>query len=376
MPVKGLIKRALFPVVGALTYLEIPFRHHRVGIGREEAVAVIDRVSPRPRCSVAAHNEISPQYDLMVVVPVYNVAPYLEACIESMLTQRTTHTFHIVLVDDGSTDGSANILKRYSTNSDVTVLSKENGGISSARNAGLRHIRGRYVMFVDSDDIVAPNAFETMLDMAYRWDADAVEGSVEFFNDDGVVEVQRRSRSRTSADKIKDLRGQPWAKLYRGSLFEDIQYPEGCLYEDSILAYCVHPRITRAYAVNDIVYRYRVNPQGITVTSRKLVKSLDTVWITDYLFPYFVEHYSDTGKMEQLIMLIDQIALNHKRTEGMEKNVREAVFAVSCSWFHQYFNRQDANLLHGKRRMLAVAVEAGDYGAYELVCSRWRFLNN
>ena len=337
MPVKGLIKRALSPAVDVLTYLEMPLRHHRVNISREEAVAVIDKISPRPQCSIMAHNEVSPQYDLMVVVPVYNVAPYLEACIESMLAQHTAYTFHIVLVDDGSTDGSTDILKQYAENNNITVISKENGGIASARNTGLRHICGEYIMFVDSDDIVAPNAFETLLGMAYRYDADAVEGSVEFFNDGGCVEVQRRDQSYSRTDTIRDLRGQPWAKLYRGTLFEDIQYPEGCLYEDSILAYCIHPRIARAYSVSDIVYRYRVNPQGITVTSKKLAKALDTVWITDYLFPYYMEHYPNTGKAEQLTTLIDQIALNHKRIKSVEENVHRAVFAVSCTWFHQYF---------------------------------------
>ena len=380
MSLKKLIKCMLSPIVYALTYLEIPFRHYRINISRKEAVTVITEIMPRHKFSITTHNDLltPPQYDLMVIVPVYNVAPYLTACIESMLTQRTTYTYHIVIVDDGSTDESSSILQHYETNDSITIISKENGGLSSARNAALRYICGKYIMFVDSDDIVAPNAFETMLSTAYRWDADAVEGSVEVFNGNDTVQVQQRKQSTNANDTTHNLRGEAWAKLYRGSLFEDIQFPEGYLFEDSILTYCIHPRIKHAYTVSDVVYRYRLNPHGITFTSKKRPKALDTIWITDYLFPYYMEHYPSISKTEKLTALIYQIIFNYKRTENMEPNVKQAIFAMSCWWFHQYFNRQDADVAFTcwKYKMLCLSLETHDYGLYRLLCSRWSFLNN
>lgn len=374
MRIKALLKRALRPVIRIATYIEFPLKHRIMPIDAHQAIDYINTVHREQECSITAHNAIDMRYDLMIIVPVYNVAQYLEECIKSILTQHTQYSFHIVIVDDGSTDGSSDILRQFQNNEHITLISKKNGGLSSARNAGLRNIIGKYIMFVDSDDVVAPSAFETMLNMAFQWDADAVEGSVEFFDGKDVVEIQSRKHSQNAADITKSLRGQAWAKLYRGELFRDIQYPEGFLYEDSILAYCVHPRIKRAYTVSNTVYRYRLNPTGITRTSKVLTKSLDTVWITDSLFRYYTEHYPNVPKDERLATLIDQIALNYKRTELLDYSVLQSVFAISCSWMQHYFDDDDATLLRGKKRVLAKALIKHDYGQYQLICSRWRFL--
>lgn len=374
MPVKRFFKRLLLPLVQMETYVEIPMRHHRISVDRDLAISRINSVRPRRECAIVAHNTINMRYDLMVIVPVYNVSSYLEQCIDSILSQGTHYSFHIVIVDDGSNDGSSDILKRYQNNESITLISKTNGGLSSARNAALRHIIGRYIMFVDSDDIVAPHAFETMLDMAFKWDADAVEGSVEFFKERSIVEVQKRKQSVDKDDTTSYLRGQAWAKLYRGELFRNIQYPEGYLYEDSIHEYCIHPKITRAYTISDVVYKYRLNPSGITQTSKVQPKSLDTIWITDSLFRYYVDHYPNVSNAKRLEELIDQIALNYKRTERLDDPVRQSVFAISCDWMRRYFNDDDIILVQGKRQMLAKALVKRDYGQYRLFCSRWRFL--
>lgn len=366
MYVKGLIKRIALPLIRMVTYIEAPLNHHVVDIEKDQVVVLLNNTSlPESRCVVTAHHEITKRYDLMVVVPVYNVAPYLRDCIESLLSQRTDYSFHIVIVDDGSMDESSEILRNYECDEKITVISKKNGGIASARNAALRHIVGRYITFVDSDDVVMPHAFEAMLNVAFRWDADVVEGSVEFFNGGTVVETQLRRQSQNSHDTTHALRGQPWAKLYRAELFRDIQFPEGYLYEDSILVYCVHPRVRRAYTVNNIVYRYRINPNGITNASKNLTKSLDTVRITDCLFRYYIEHFPNTPMMEQLMTLLGQIALNYKRTQQLDTPIRRAVFAMSCDWFHQYFDHYDMKSLRGKYRVLAKALAKHDYGEYE-----------
>ena len=107
-----------------------------------------------------------------VVVPVYNVEEYLEKCLDSIVGQ-TLREINIICVDDGSTDGSSNILRNYAEKDKrITVISKKNGGLSSARNAGLKKCNTEYVMFCDSDDYIAPTMCEKMLSVIKKDDSD------------------------------------------------------------------------------------------------------------------------------------------------------------------------------------------------------------
>lgn len=100
---------------------------------------------------------------ITVIVPVYNVAKYLEKCVKSIQDQ-TYKSLEIILVDDGSTDSSGAICDKYATeDSRIRVIHKPNGGLSSARNAGLDAATGDYVGFIDSDDYIAPDFYESLL---------------------------------------------------------------------------------------------------------------------------------------------------------------------------------------------------------------------
>ena len=101
-----------------------------------------------------------------VLIPVYNVEKYLERCLDSILKQTLTK-IEIICVNDGSTDNSLSILKEYQKkDSRIIIVNKENGGLPSARNAGLDRAEGKYVGFVDSDDYIEPNMFQKLYDTA------------------------------------------------------------------------------------------------------------------------------------------------------------------------------------------------------------------
>ena len=111
---------------------------------------------------------------ISIIVPVYNVEKYLPRCIESILSQIYCN-FELILVDDGSNDGSLSVCKHYaSRDSRIKVFSKRNGGVSSARNLGLENCHGEWVAFVDSDDYVATNYLSIMLDATIHRDTDLV----------------------------------------------------------------------------------------------------------------------------------------------------------------------------------------------------------
>lgn len=118
---------------------------------------------------------------ISIIVPVYKVEKYLDNCVRSILTQ-TYSDFELILVDDGSPDNCPKICDDYATNDDrIVVLHKQNGGLSDARNAGLKIAKGSFVTFIDSDDYVANDYLETMMAMQQKYDVDIVVVGIETF---------------------------------------------------------------------------------------------------------------------------------------------------------------------------------------------------
>ena len=122
---------------------------------------------------------------LSVIVPVYNVENYIEACIQSLLSQ-SYDDFEIIIVDDGSIDSSIERARKMVVNkSNVQILSKKNGGLSDARNFGIEHSTGEYLAFIDSDDTIHPDMFKSMMNKLLREQADVCSCDMEYVYSDG-----------------------------------------------------------------------------------------------------------------------------------------------------------------------------------------------
>ena len=118
---------------------------------------------------------------ISVIVPVYNVKEYLEECLLSIYAQ-DFQDFEVILVDDGSTDGSGELCDALeSSRENLKVIHKSNGGLSSARNEGVRYATGEWLVFVDSDDIIPDNAFSNMMKYA-KHNVDVVIGKFQTFD--------------------------------------------------------------------------------------------------------------------------------------------------------------------------------------------------
>ena len=130
---------------------------------------------------------------ISVIVPVYNMEKYLSKCLDSLLNQ-TLEEIEIIAVNDGSTDLSASILQTYESKSDkITVISKENGGLSDARNHGFLHAKGDYVAFLDSDDFVDCDMYRVMYEKAKEGDYDIIECNLHhtFLNHEDTEIVEK-----------------------------------------------------------------------------------------------------------------------------------------------------------------------------------------
>lgn len=226
---------------------------------------------------------------ISVVVPVYDVEDYLPRCLDSLLAQ-THAALDVVVVDDGSPDASGEIAEAYAAGDDrVRVVHIENRGLGGARNEGLRHVRGEFLAFADSDDVVPPDAYATLLSTARAAEADFVTGDVVRLDGDRLTPIRWSSRLHRSEAQVLDQEPEllgdvfAWNKLFRREFWEEtgLTWPERIRYEDQ-------PTITEAYVharrfatVPEVVYHWRQREDGTSITQQRAsVDDLRDRWAT------------------------------------------------------------------------------------------------
>lgn len=198
-----------------------------------------------------------------VIVPIYNVEKYLEKCINSLLSQ-TLEDIQIILVNDGSKDNSGNIAKEYEKNNKdrVIYVEKENGGLSDARNYGLKYATGDFIAFLDSDDYIEKNAYEEMYNKAIEENADYVECDFiwEFPN---KIRVDKQYPYKNKKEMLSFVRVVAWNKLIKRQLIIDnnLEFPKGLRYEDVEFTYKLIPFINK-FAYVDKPFIHYVQREG------------------------------------------------------------------------------------------------------------------
>lgn len=180
--------------------------------------------------------------EISIIVPVYNVEKYLNKCVDSILNQ-TFKEFELILVDDGSPDNSGAICDQYAKkDSRVKVIHKENGGLSSARNAGIEVAQGKYLGFIDSDDYIAEDMYELLYNNIIKEDADlSICGIYDVYEEKEVVEKERIKKTVSALEAMilifegNNISVHAVNKLYKRELFSAIRYPIGKYHEDSFV---------------------------------------------------------------------------------------------------------------------------------------------
>ncbi len=198
-----------------------------------------------------------------VIVPIYNVEKYLEKCINSLLSQ-TLEDIQIILVNDGSKDNSGNIAKEYEKNNKnrIIYVEKENGGLSDARNYGLKYATSDFIAFLDSDDYIEKNAYEEMYNKAIEENADYVECDFiwEFPN---KIRVDKQYPYKNKKEMLSFVRVVAWNKLIKRQLITDnnLEFPKGLRYEDVEFTYKLIPFINK-FAYVDKPFIHYVQRKG------------------------------------------------------------------------------------------------------------------
>ena len=207
-----------------------------------------------------------------IIVPVYKVELYLPACVDSILSQ-TYHHIEVILVDDGSPDGCGKICDGYAEkDARVTVIHKPNGGLSDARNAGMKIATGSHLMFVDSDDLLPPDAVQELLLLSETEDADLVIGGHARFETAPSTVPEKISPHKilSAKEAMADMFCHgcaAWARIYRRQIHEGIPYPVGRINEDEAIVLRILERCRRVVKTDKIVYHYRCRPESITTSN-------------------------------------------------------------------------------------------------------------
>lgn len=262
---------------------------------------------------------------ISVIVPVYKSEKYLDRCVQSILSQ-TYQDFELILVDDGSPDNSPLLCDKWAENdSRVYVIHKENGGASSARNAGLKIAKGNWIAFADSDDWLDRTALKTLYDLANQYNVPMAIGGmrvVQKYTDASIV-MKQNAKVLSNADLMSRffrLNGEPdthsvCGAIIRRDILEDYSFIEGRMNEDVETCYYLARKCEAAVYTDAPLYNYFKNIEGVTNSgfSKKKLDLLDIWDIVQKQVEQFTPEYSYACEMNckrARFTLLTQMSLN------------------------------------------------------------------
>lgn len=308
-----------------------------------------------------------------IIVPVYRTEAYLPACIESLRAQSYPN-IQIILVDDQSPDKSPEICDAYAKKDDrITVIHQDNKGVSGARNTGLRHATGDYIMFVDSDDELYPDAVKILLEDVCRYGADVVSATSETVDEKGRIVDIRNDGScaffRGDEPLLLLLDEDPstyvvWAKIYRADFIRDVCFEEGKdLGEDSFFLFQCYIRKPLLVQHDVVIYRQNIRPGSSSrvVFSDKFLSLLyffdkKKESVTTY-YPQYIEKIYQMECCLNLRLLAVLCSTTDKKYKALQKRCIETVRRL-----HSYYTP-----INKHHELLSWIVVHGLYPLYKML---------
>ena len=279
-----------------------------------------------------------------ILIPVYNVADYVEECIESILTQIDTRA-SILIMNDASTDNSAAIIKRFENHPQVQIFdAPHNRGLSATRNALFDMAQTEYIWFIDSDDVMYEGAYKSVMSQIEKLNSDVL--CADYVSLRGKKEVKKKAfigkanknyinkRNSFLDNIIENNSNHVWNKVFRRQIIQDIRFKEGLNFEDILYMTDISLKSFQYSYLKQPVIKYREREGSI-------LKNLDKKYVDDYLyaFTYRVENYQrDEGKDGYHYLLYKV----YKRYIGLlnkiAKNNQEDLLKDTYDQYNKYFS--------------------------------------
>ena len=283
-----------------------------------------------------------------VIIPIYNVEEYLEECLQSVVDQ-TLEDLQVIMVDDGSLDGSTDIAKKFASRYDhFEYVRQVNGGLGNARNTGVKYAKGKYIIFLDSDDIVPDDAYEKMYLAAEKNHSEMVVGSVARFNSkkDHVSNLHEiafrkyidKTHITDNTDLIYDTTS--WNKLILKEFWDrnHFEFPERILYEDIPVTIPMHYLANNVTMVQDVCYRWRIRDganKSITQRADDFTNMRDRITVLRMVDKFFEENVKEQELwdakyykwlyIDLMIYVNNCIYLSDNRTLEMMKIIKDYI---------------------------------------------------
>lgn len=281
--------KKILPLLKTHFLYYFPFKHYR-SISYEKAVQFLHQLRPyQPEypniCFPPA------EQDLSIILPVYNAEKHIVHCLKSITGQKTTCKIELIVVDDGSTDRSAELIKKENIPG-IQFFQTSNHGVGQARNFALNRARGKYVMFMDADDELRPGAIELLMSEALREDACITIGNFYYIYENGRPSRMEPNKTSLRVININSNRGDiyhlnayPWGKVYKRELFQDAGFPN-LTFEDTLIWLTTYHRAHKITVLPDAVYNYTIHKNSESGRiSAGSVRGIDTF----YIIPYLIE---------------------------------------------------------------------------------------
>jgi len=309
-----------------------------------------------------------------VIVPVYNVEKYLRKCLDSLVNQ-TLEDIEIIAVDDGSTDSSIDIIKEYAEkHSNIKYYQKENGGLSDARNFGLKMATGKYIAFLDSDDYVDKDIYKKMYDKAKKEDSDIVECNFYWAYDKKNKE-DIGQKYRGTSEIIEKARVIAWNKLYKKEILDraKVEFPKGLRYEDVEFFYKLVPYIEKVSFIKEPLIYYVQRKASLINTQNKSTR--DIFIVLDNVINYYKQNHIYEQYREVLEFTYVRLLLcsSLKRIcKIKDKNTRKKLLNETWIKINENFpNWKQNKILNTKlnlKKLYLISVNRFTYRIYTKIC--------
>jgi len=300
-----------------------------------------------------------------IILPCYNVDKYITNCLNSIYGQKTNYKIRLIVINDGSSDETKKLIELSKNNCpfELVIIHQNNKGLSGARNAGLELLDSKYIMFIDSDDSLAgTNAIDSLLSVAFFRDADIVEGSINYINNNKVSGIKQHENGILS---VRDLCGQVWGKVIKSNLFQKICFPSSYWFEDSIMAQLVYPQVNceKVFGIDTFVYNYTSNSHSITHQAARNNKCIDSLYVTLRLYDdRRILNLNNTQEYYEYILRMSRLSL--RRMIRMPYKVKKAFFDI----YSDFIMREFSNFNSCSYHLLEWSLKKGWYFLFYLIC--------
>lgn len=361
-------------------YLKKWFRlkKHTVNLSPEAALSVVTAAHPEPISEPVIQNKtLVPELDVSIIVPVYNHLDLLPQTLPAIVQQKTRYRYEVIVVDDGSTDGARDYVRQFEGDPRVKLVLQKNMGIAGARNTGLNEATGKYVMFVDCDDMVHEDIVEVLLDKAYSTGADIVMAAHNLVKETGgkVITVQQNAYPQynlmgyRNGDAIMNYPGLPWSKVYKRELFEHVRFLPNCLYEDQIIHWLIF-RLCRSFVyVPKVLYEYRWYEGNYSHVqrSKKNMRAIDRYWLIRKLIVKSNQLGLPKDDAFYTLLLRHLGSFYYFDISDLDEHIVQAMFVLARKVVEEYNPRHPLKLPFALKQ-IHKSLLTGDIELWKLAC--------